>query len=319
MIHDMRCLLIGNYGVGNIGDEALREYFETTFKDIDWLVMTAHGKGEREVCRMPFGLRSFFRPWWRTIAQMRRCDAVIYGGGSLFTDVESAKACGIWWWQAVWARMLGVPVLMAFQGVGPVNTRLGCWLTQWVLCRCVFLSVRDEKSVERAYKVAGPVMTIKVVQSFDPVFGLLLRKKSQRTQKLLIIPRANSTSAFFEEAVQAAHQRTWQEVSILLMHPQSDRPVAEMLIEKLKPLNVKVVDVLSLTQLAEEVATGELVITQRYHGGIAALALDVPFMAVSQSEGDKLESLRGLQAEKCGQQVAMGEQALRDALNTLRR
>ncbi len=319
MIHDMRCLLIGNYGVGNIGDEALREYFETTFRDIDWLVMTAYGKGEREVCRMPFGVRSLFRPWWHTLAQMRRCDAVVYGGGSLFTDVESARACGIWWWQAVWARILRVPVIMAFQGVGPVNTQLGCWLTRWVLHRCVFLSVRDEKSVERAYKVAGPVMTIKVVQSFDPVFGLLLRKKSQRTQKLLIIPRANSTPAFFEEAVQAAHQRTWQEINILLMHPRSDRPVAATLIEKLKPLNVKVVDVLSLTQLAEEVATGELVITQRYHGGIAALALDVPFMAVPQSEGDKLESLRGLQAEKCGQQVAMGEQALRDALNTLRR
>ena len=160
-------------------------------------------------------------------------------------------------------------------------------------------------------------MTIIVVQSFDPVFALFLRKKAERTQKLIIIPRANSTPAFFEEAVQAAHQRTWQEVSILLMHPQSDRPAVEMLVAKLKPLNVKVVDVLSLTQLAEEVATGELVITQRYHGGIAALALGVPFMAVPQSEGDKLESLRGLDAVKCGQQVALGEQALRGALASL--
>ena len=103
----MRCLLISNYGTGNHGDVALKEYFLTRFPEVEWIVLSANAQSPRDVPRLPFGLRSLFTtPWWRTLAALRSSDAVIFGGGSLFTDVESVRACLLWWWHACVARML---------------------------------------------------------------------------------------------------------------------------------------------------------------------------------------------------------------------
>ncbi|MBI5155969.1 hypothetical protein HZA45_01700, partial [Candidatus Peregrinibacteria bacterium] len=93
----MRCVLIGNYGTGNFGDEALRSYFLKSFPEIEWQVVSARPTAD-ELPRLPAGPRSLFTTkWFRTIKALRHCDAVVFGGGTLFTDSESVFACFLWW------------------------------------------------------------------------------------------------------------------------------------------------------------------------------------------------------------------------------
>lgn len=311
----MRCLLIGNYGVKNIGDEALRESFGRTYPEVEWIVMTADGSGPGEVPRLPCGIRSLFRPWWRTFAAMRASDAVVFGGGSLFTDAESVWACVIWWWHAFWARLLGKPIALAFQGVGPLQSVLGRICARWVLNRCEFVSVRDPKSMERIYTIAGEGMHKKVVQSFDPVFGLFSMKNRYQSQKLIIIPRDNSTPEFFDAATKNSLSGNWTEIKILLMHPLADIASAARLSELLSSRSITTVNIGSLSQLANEVSGAGFIVTQRYHGGIAALAMGIPFVAVAQKDGDKLASLAGLDPAECSRLLKAGEEALKGFLN----
>ena len=152
----MRALLIGNYGVGNWGDDALRDYFLTAFPEIEWTVVSASARPpvrpERTipiVPRLPLGFRSLFRPWWRTLRAIARTDAVVFGGGSLFTDSESLFACFLWGMHACVARFFHRPVFLASQGIGPFRTRLGEGIARSVALRSAFLSVRDTASMAR--------------------------------------------------------------------------------------------------------------------------------------------------------------------------
>lgn len=314
-------LLVGNYGVGNFGDEALKEYFLTTFPDVEWRVLSARPE-EGEYPRLPFGFRSLFSPWWRTIGALRRSDGLVFGGGTLFTDIESVRACLIWWWHAFVAWMLGKKIILAFQGIGPFKVgagppsrfalrRAGEWCARWTVARAVFVSVRDAASARR---VETWKKNTKVIQTCDPVFSLLKAKSGDRgAQKLLvIIPRKNSPVAFTERAAQLQKTGEWKEVRILSFQP--DDPQEYSLCMRLAGETGVVVPVRTIGDLRGELSAASFVLTQRYHGAVGALALGVPFEVVPQGEGDKLAGLAGMLKGDAVALAAAGEGALRSAL-----
>ena len=171
----MKCVLIGNFGVGNLGDEALKEYFLQEFS-IDWTIVSAHPRASNEVARLPGGLRSFLGfKWVKTIAAYRQCGAVVFGGGSLFTDAESVFAVALWWLHAQCAFFFRKPVHLAFQGIGPFRTRLGERLSRSVCRKSATISVRDLQSYNR---VGEWGLSRKCIQSFDPVISLIESQKN---------------------------------------------------------------------------------------------------------------------------------------------
>lgn len=290
----MRCLLVGNYGVGNLGDEALRDYFLQAFPQVEWLVLSQN-PGEGELARLPGGVRSLLSVrWLRTLKALRTADAMVFGGGSLFTDVESVYACFLWWMHAAVARMFGVPVILAFQGIGPFRTRLGAGFARWTVARSRSISVRDPLSHSRVQEFNK---NTKIVQSSDPVFSLLENKKNANTPKnvFMIIPRHNSDKNFDEIALEHVSQHQSAIVHLLTMQPnsQDEQSVIKRLQAQL-PSGTVVRPAETLDALAIAVSDASFVLTQRYHGAIAALALGVPVKIVAQGEGDKLSTLVGV-------------------------
>lgn len=296
----MRYLLVGNYGVGNPGDEALKEYILGTFPEIQWIVVSA--RPERgEVPRLPMGIRSLLSsPWWKTLQAYRWCDGVVFGGGSLFTDAESLFACVLWSWHGYVAWLFRKPMLLAFQGVGPFRTRLGEGCARWVVRHALFLSIRDSLSAGR---MTPWKLNKKFVQTFDPVFSLVMMKNirrhsvstvmssdSDRTKNLLIIPRKNSSREFWRMAREIQQRKAWDDIQIC--EPRT------------------------FTELCTAVGLASFLLTQRYHAGITALALGVPFEAIPQVPGDKLDALNqeDRERERLRERVRMGEEALHEAL-----
>lgn len=72
----------------------------------------------------------------------------------------------------------------------------------------------------------------------------------------------------------------------------------------------------TLNELSRIVASASHLLTQRYHAGIVALALGVPFEVVPQEEGDKLDALKREERDRIHllERVRVGEEALREAL-----
>ena len=315
-------MLIGNYGVQNLGDEALREYFEAHFPEVHWSVVSANPK-KGEFPRLPCGPRSLIgTPWWQTIRAIRHSDGVIFGGGSLFTDVESPFACILWWWHAFVARLCRKPVLLAFQGIGPFRSKIGRMLARNVLRHADFLSVRDFLSVER---VKSLNLNTKIVQSFDPVFLLLDNKKSAevRTKNLFtIIPRKNSTHELTEKAVELVADQDIDEVRILsLQERQShEQLICHELLAAFseRGIETSITTARSLAELVRHIEDSSLLLSQRYHGALAGIAQGIETIALPQREGDKLATLDGLteaQVDELRARAQHGEDALREALN----
>ena len=305
-------LLIGNFGVGNFGDEALKEYFLTRFPDVSWKVVSADPKGD-ELARLPSGVRSFFGfRWLKTLSALRRCDGVVFGGGSLFTDVESLKACLLWWIHAAVAKVCGCPLCFAFQGVGPFRTRLGERLSRSAFRKATHISVRDSLSAKR---VEAWHLSIKVIQSFDPVYSLIKEKKSDvRSQKILmVIPRKNSGATIKKAIAELLKRNTFDRVVILSLQPDDPAEAAYCLTLAWE-LAATIQPIRTVDQLSRAVAGCSLLLTERYHGAVAALALGVPFATVSQGEGDKLDAIAAVDATSAAERVAVGERGLRGCI-----
>ncbi|MBM3227976.1 hypothetical protein FJZ27_03920, partial [Candidatus Peribacteria bacterium] len=224
----MRLLLVGNYGVKNLGDELLREYFLKTFREVEWIVLSAHhtqytihSTDYCSVPRLPFGLRSLLKtPWWRTIGALRRCDGMVFGGGTLFTDIESLKAPLLWWWHALWARFLRKKIILAFQGIGPFRTRVGEWCSRWVVARAELVILRDAESFSRI----ASWQKQHCVLSFDPVLSLFAVEKRDATGSIfVVIPRASTTQEFHDATMKMWEQRTgaWDGARIVSLEPDN--------------------------------------------------------------------------------------------------
>ncbi len=312
----MRCLLVGNYGDGNVGDEALRAYFLTCFSEIEWTVVSARPQSG-EAPRLPSGIRSFLSfSWLRSFAAFRDCDAVVFGGGSLFTDVESIRACILWWLHAAVARLYRRPLFLAFQGIGPFRTRLGERLGRQACTWATWICVRDEESAKR---VETWGMSTKLVRSFDPVFLLPLNKKAEvSTQKIfMVIPRAK-TGAYFRPAFIDCLQKTaYDKIIILSLQPEHEGEVCRRL-AAIAPDKTIIRKLATLGQLGDSVSEASFVLTERYHGAVAAIAAGVPVRIEPVAVGDKLWDLRrSLEQEGASallEKAGRGAKALRDVL-----
>ena len=316
----MRCLLVGNYGTANLGDEALRDYFTQTFSDIEWTVLSAAPKADNELPRLPGGMRSLCTtPWWKTLQAIKRSDAGVFGGGSLFTDVESVYACYLWFFHALVARFFRRPVILAFQGMGPYKTRTGEWCARWAARHSAFLSVRDGASKSRMDSWG---LSSKCIQTGDPVFLFMRKQKSNyRSQNVFtVIPRHNSSSMLLEEAQKyASEHHDIQSVHIVLMQPNDDgeKNIAERLVAGLPSAVVRSAE--TLNDLMREVGESSFVLTQRFHGALAALAVATPLKILPQGAGDKMSELVRFTGDhpddvsELEKNAQYGEHALREA------
>jgi polysaccharide pyruvyl transferase CsaB len=315
----MRLILVGNYGVGNMGDEALREYFLRRFPNVSWTVLCIHPVAHSripELPRLPGGIRSLLgTSWGATLRAIRSSDGMVFGGGSLFTDVESSYACFLWWLHAAVAIAYRKPVYLAFQGIGPFRTKHGQWFTRWVVRRARYVSVRDAHSKQR---IDVWNLGTKVVQSFDPVFLLIEKEKIANSSKklLMIIPRHNSGNSLMQAAKKITKEQTFDEMTICCLHiehPQ-ERVFAKQLQDTLS-LPSSIVSVDNMSELVDAMRHAHIVVTERYHGALAARALGIPLEIVSQGEGDKLAELRNNAAsiDILMAQAQLGEDTLRQA------
>ncbi len=289
-----RAILIGNYGIGNFGDDALRAYFTTRFPGTQWTVLVGATPGAGESSRLPFGFRSLFHPWWKTISAFRTADVAVFGGGTLFTDIESVRACLLWGLHALVCRLTGTPYILAAQGIGPFKTKLGERIARAVVRHAASISVRDSESEKR---IASWPKNTEVVRVFDPVFALLQEQKITTNPKnvLIVIPRLNSGESFLNtvrEELKVSAVNAVRIVSLEDGHPEEQARCRELeVVVREQGLPVSVFPLRSLSEVPAAFSGASLVLTQRYHGAIIALGLGLPFQGVRQAAGDKIEAL----------------------------
>jgi len=156
-------LLVGYYGMDNLGDEAIRAEIERAAARLGvsiWRIATRRPVPDgRAVWLTPRGLRAY-------LAAIRDADRVVIGGGGILKDeglrlpLDLAFTC-------LAARLLRRPVTLVGVGVGPLYTRIGRWLVRNVAASARYRSVRDEASAV----LLGSMGIADVEVGADPVFA----------------------------------------------------------------------------------------------------------------------------------------------------
>ncbi|HLD08282.1 MAG TPA: polysaccharide pyruvyl transferase family protein [Candidatus Peribacterales bacterium] len=293
----MRYLLVGNYGVRNAGDEALREYFLRRYPEVSWQVLSARPR-EGELPRFPAGIRSLLSLMWlRTVFALSRSNGIVFGGGSLFTDGESLQACIVWIVPVLFARLLRKPYFLAFQGLGPFRTSLGEKISRYAFAHASYVSLRDTASAERS--VLWKKNT-EVVQSFDPTISLMKNKNPTfRSKNLFVfIPRFSTewNPKILRKFVEGFERLRKEGFEIRILSMQSHHSGERRLTEKLSHLlSTPVRETVTMDEVLEEFKDATCIITQRYHAIVAAAIVSgIPFLALRQFKGDKLDALAGM-------------------------
>jgi polysaccharide pyruvyl transferase WcaK-like protein len=151
-------LLVGAFGQGNPGDEALCAAFLGSLADRDVVVASA---APDVTTRLHGGAAIANRPW-TVAAALRRADTVVVGGGTVFKSLRPAtgrrpaallvNACAL----TAAAHALGKPVAFVGVGAGDLRGRTARRLAGWLVRHADLLVLRDEESAAALTEAGAP-------------------------------------------------------------------------------------------------------------------------------------------------------------------
>ncbi len=165
-----RVMVSGYYGFENFGDDLILEVIVQQLQECGFVPVVLSGNPALTLKQYP-GVEALPRAEvgaiWKALGDMR---AFISGGGGLFQDV-TGPASPIYYGglieMAHWRRC---PVAFFGQGIGPLSSRLGRFLTSRALSHAGLIVVRDVKSQALAYQLMGTLRSRNVGLMGDPVW-----------------------------------------------------------------------------------------------------------------------------------------------------
>lgn len=289
-------VIIGNYGAGNLGDDAIFAGIVQDIKSFDskTRVSVLHGGFEssesiyKNTDKLPFfplGIKGKQKTLI-TRKKIKESDLVILGGGGLFVDTETIKAPLIWFRQAWAAHRLKVPYVCYAQSVGPLKSRLSRALSKWVFENALAIHVRDEDSALFLKKMG---IKKKIHIGTDAAFSYLVHESTVKKEDLLLISLRKwnkETEESWDLIVDAARdfaQKKSLRVGFLAMDLRN-----KIEIEELKEYG-EVFEPASAKEAFKLISSAKFLISMRLHAGIFALVAKTSLVALSYSQ--KVESL----------------------------
>lgn len=278
-------LLSGYFGFDNGGDEAVLSAIVKMLRELlpeTPIVALSGDPSKTEKANREYDLKAIDRKNFKLIQhELRGAGLFISGGGSLFQDVTSVRS--VYYYASVLnlAHKAGVPAVVLAQGLGPLNTFIGRRLTKKAMGKCVFLSWRDQESLELAAKIGLPrekmLLTCDPVLNWNPDYAV----KSHDDKRVVIAVRPWQGLAK-EQIVKGAEALLNEAYEVVLLPFQ--KGVDETLAAEINGAlgnRCKVPAYTSPLQLYGEVASADFLVGMRLHALIMARGAGVPCAAIS--------------------------------------
>ncbi|MGK7912406.1 MAG: polysaccharide pyruvyl transferase CsaB [Synechococcus sp.] len=275
----MQAVVVGYYGFGNSGDEALLlTLLQQLPETVEPVVLSNDPARTQEL----YGVNVCDRWNLRELHRLfRHADAFIWGGGSLMQDSSSWRNPLYYGGLMRWAQVYGLKSIAWGQGIGPLRRGWVRWLTQSCLQRCDAVSVRDEGSA-RLLNAWG----IEHQLAPDPVWSLRATgyQADWETPAISVVLRHHPllTAARLEviqKALDITYARTHAQL-LLMPFQATDLDLAESMQSACKAPS-RVVRIEDPRQLMAAFESVQLAIAMRLHGLILAAAAGIPVFGLS--------------------------------------
>ncbi len=166
---DKKILLSGYFGFGNCGDEIILYTEKKFFENLGYEVFPIY--------RASKGSNGASGNLFNTIAAIRQSDIIVSGGGGLLQDKTSLKSLFYYLFILFTGRVFGKKTVCFAQGIGPLNTALGRFVTRKVVSGADLITVRDKysKNVLKSCGIKKPInVCADVAFLFDEEEGISL-------------------------------------------------------------------------------------------------------------------------------------------------
>ncbi len=115
-------VMSGYYGFANAGDDAILEAIQQAIHEASDDIGVTVLSNDPELTRKQYGMEAIPRfRMWKVFSALRRSDALLSGGGSLLQDTTSTRSLFYYLSVIRCAQLLGKPVMLYANGIGPVR------------------------------------------------------------------------------------------------------------------------------------------------------------------------------------------------------
>ncbi|MEY8402697.1 polysaccharide pyruvyl transferase CsaB [Oscillospiraceae bacterium 44-34] len=287
-------VMSGYYGFGNAGDDAILESIHQAIRSVSDEVSVTVLSNDPDQTRRQYGVEAVprFRVW-RVFQALRRCDALLSGGGSLLQDATSTRSLVYYLSVIRCAQLLRKPVMLYANGIGPVRRPANRRRVKRVVEGASLVTLRDHASA-RELEEMGVARSVQVTA--DPVFHLEPAGE-ERTAQLLAGAGLEGTESFVVVSV-----REWRDVGdfwiqlarlcdhlsrvhglkilFLLMQPERDREVTARVRERMEEPACVLDEPCTPRELMGVLGRSRLCVAMRLHTLIFAARMAVPALGL---------------------------------------
>ena len=288
-------VMSGYYGFSNTGDDAILESIcQGVRAASDEVELTVLSK-DPELTRKQYGLNAVPRfNFLKVISALKKSDLLLSGGGSLLQDTTSTRSLVYYLSVMNLARMLGKPVMLYANGIGPVRKDANRSRVRKVVEQAAAVTLRDHSSAQelREMGVKRPDLLV----TADPVFRLESADPARAKQLLAQtgLPEGRDFVAVSVRDWAAAEKfpagmaalcdhlrREYDaEVLFMLMQPEVDRGMTEAVRKEMQETSY-VLDVPSTPrEMMAVLGQAKLCLAMRLHTLIFAARMAVPTLGL---------------------------------------
>lgn len=299
-------LVIGWYGEGNIGDEAILLSIKNDLeKNLNLKVRalstrteyTRRMQGVEAVAHMPLSMKSFvlnllnYKKFKPAITAIKESHIILLGGGGFLSDWSYFNPFN-WLKYIVLAKKYGKKTMLYAIGAGPFRTKFGKFCVRYVVNKYIdLITVRDEESRDWLKK-AG--VTKEIVVSGDPVIGLSYESSSLdleiKTKKRIVFvlnPYLQEKNPMKFKSLQnslveyiSRFKGNEYELIFLPFENSKDYSFNERLLRE-SGVEGKLINLeLDPNTTMNILAGADIVVSLRLHGNIMAAACGTPFLPI---------------------------------------
>ena len=288
-------VMSGYYGFSNAGDDAILEAIQQAIHEASDHISVTALSNDPELTRRQYGLEAIprFRVW-KVFSALRRCDALLSGGGSLLQDTTSTRSLLYYLTVIRCAHRLGKPVMLYANGIGPVRRPANRRRVKRVVEQATLITLRDHSSA-RELQDMGVTRTDLHVTA-DPVFHLSPAPETRGEELLAgagVAPGTPfvavsvrdwpDTGDFCRQLAQLCdhlHREYGLAVLFLLMQPSRDRATAQQVQSFMAEPSCLLDTPCTPRELMAVLGKAKLCLAMRLHTLIFAARMAVPSMGL---------------------------------------
>ena len=164
-------VMSGYYGFSNAGDDAILDSISNSIAGVSDDVAITVLSNDPALTKQQYGLDAVSRfHVLEVLSALRRSDVLLSGGGSLLQDTTSTRSILYYLTVMNTARLLGKPVMLYANGIGPVRKEGNRRRTKNAVEKAAVVTLRDNGSARELRQMGVKRTDLHVTA--DPVFRL---------------------------------------------------------------------------------------------------------------------------------------------------